>query len=298
VNHRWLGGMLTNWKTISNSIKRLRELDAQLSEENVEETSGLTKKELLNLNRERDKLERALGGIKDMGDLPNILVVVDTNKEHIAVAEANKLEIPVIGVIDSNSDPDGITFPIPGNDDAFRAISTYCNLMADAVLDGIQQELISSGADVGEAEEAPAEDLPEEAKTEAAKTEEAKVEEAKEAPAEEPKAEEPKAEEAKAEEAKAEEAKAGQAKAGEAKAEEAKQAPAGEPKAEEPKAEEAKAEEAKAEPEPEDESAKSKPKAAKASDKAADETATSDEAKEDATGDAGPAPAKVDPKSS
>jgi len=160
VNHRWLGGMLTNWKTISKSIKRLRELDEKLSEANAEEIVGLTKKELLNLNRERDKLERALGGIKDMGDLPNVLVVVDTNKEHIAVAEATKLSIPVIGVIDSNSDPEGITFPIPGNDDAFRAISTYCNLMADAVLDGIQQELISSGADVGEAEEAPAEELP------------------------------------------------------------------------------------------------------------------------------------------
>ncbi len=160
VNHRWLGGMLTNWKTISKSIKRLRDLDDQLSEANAEEITGLTKKELLKLNRERDKLERALGGIKDMGDLPNILVVVDTNKEHIAVAEATKLSIPVIGVIDSNSDPEGITYPIPGNDDAIRAISTYCNLMADAVLDGIQQELMSSGADVGEAEEAPAEDLP------------------------------------------------------------------------------------------------------------------------------------------
>jgi small subunit ribosomal protein S2 len=163
VNHRWLGGMLTNWKTISKSIKRLRELDDQLSEANAEEITGLTKKELLNLNRERDKLERALGGIKDMGDLPNVLVVVDTNKEHIAVAEATKLNIPVIAVIDSNSDPEGITYPVPGNDDAFRAIATYCNLMADAVLDGIQQELISSGADVGEAEEAPAEDLPAEA---------------------------------------------------------------------------------------------------------------------------------------
>jgi len=163
VNHRWLGGMLTNWKTISKSIKRLRDLDDQLSEANAEEITGLTKKELLNLNRERDKLERALGGIKDMGDLPNVLVVVDTNKEHIAVAEATKLNIPVIAVIDSNSDPDSITYPVPGNDDAFRAIATYCNLMADAVLDGIQQELISSGADVGEAEEAPAEDLPAEA---------------------------------------------------------------------------------------------------------------------------------------
>ena len=163
VNHRWLGGMLTNWKTISKSIKRLRDLDDQLSEANAEEITGLTKKELLNLNRERDKLERALGGIKDMGDLPNVLVVVDTNKEHIAIAEATKLNIPVIAVIDSNSDPEGITYPVPGNDDAFRAIATYCNLMADAVLDGIQQELISSGADVGEAEDAPAEDLPAEA---------------------------------------------------------------------------------------------------------------------------------------
>jgi hypothetical protein len=143
--------MLTNWKTISKSIKRLRDLDDQLSEANSEEITGLTKKELLNLNRERDKLERALGGIKDMGDLPNVLVVIDTNKEHIAVAEATKLGIPVIGVIDSNSDPVGITYPVPGN------------LMADAVLDGIQQELIGSGADVGEAEEAPAEDLPAEA---------------------------------------------------------------------------------------------------------------------------------------
>ena len=204
VNHRWLGGMLTNWKTISHSIKRLKELDEQLSDENVEETSGLTKKELLNLTRERDKLERALGGIKDMGDLPNILVVVDTNREHIAVAEANKLEIPVIAIIDSNSDPEGITFPIPGNDDAFRAISTYCNLMADAVLDGIQQELISSGADVGEAEEAPAEDLPEdsaEAAT-AEKAKEKKPDSAKEAKAEKAKEKKPdSAEEAAAEEA-------------------------------------------------------------------------------------------------
>jgi small subunit ribosomal protein S2 len=156
VDHRWLGGMLTNWKTISKSIKRLHELEAQLAEE----SQGLTKKELLNLTRERDKLDRALGGIKDMGGLPDILVIIDTNKEHIAVAEAKKLEIPVVAVIDSNSNPDGINYPIPGNDDAFRAISLYCNLAADAVLDGIQQELLASGADVGEAGEAPAETLP------------------------------------------------------------------------------------------------------------------------------------------
>jgi len=246
VNHRWLGGMLTNWKTISNSIKRLRELDDQLSDENAEEITGLTKKELLNLNRERDKLDRALGGIKDMGDLPNILVVVDTNKEHIAVAEAKKLGIPVIGVIDSNSDPEGITYPVPGNDDAFRAISTYCNLMADAVLDGIQQELISSGTDVGEAEEAPAEDLPpaadvaktdeakaDEAKTDAAKTDAAKADEAKavateadEAKVDEAKVDEAKVDETKADEAKAEATEADEAKTDESKADAAEEAPA------------------------------------------------------------------------
>ncbi len=149
VNHRWLGGMLTNWKTISHSIKRLREIEDRLAEENI----GLTKKEMLNLTRERDKLERALGGIKEMGGLPDVLMVIDTNKEHIAVAEARKLGIPVIAVVDSNSDPDGLMFPVPGNDDAIRAISLYCDLFADAVLDGLQQELLSTGKDVGEAEE-------------------------------------------------------------------------------------------------------------------------------------------------
>src|SRR3954452_24835915 len=116
VNHRWLGGMLTNWKTISHSIKRLRELEEQLGGE----TQGLTKKELLNLTRDRDKLERSLGGIKEMGGQPSLLFVIDTNKEAIAVAEANKLGIPVIGLVDSNSDPDGIFYPVPGNDDALR----------------------------------------------------------------------------------------------------------------------------------------------------------------------------------
>jgi small subunit ribosomal protein S2 len=157
VNHRWLGGMLTNWKTISQSIKRLRELEEQLGGE----TQGLTKKELLNLTRERDKLERSLGGIKEMGGQPSLLFVIDTNKESIAVAEANKLGIPVIGVVDSNSDPDGIIYPVPGNDDALRAISLYCDLISDAVLDGLQQEAISAGVDIGEAEEAPSEPLPE-----------------------------------------------------------------------------------------------------------------------------------------
>src|SRR3546814_1851851 len=124
--------MLTNGKTISNSIKRLRAVEELLGEGQV----GLTKKEVLNLTRERDKLERALGGIKEMGGLPDVLFVIDTNKEHIAVDEARNLNIPVIGVLDSNSDPDGVTYPVPGNDDALRAIALYCDLVADAVLDG------------------------------------------------------------------------------------------------------------------------------------------------------------------
>ena len=161
VNHRWLGGMLTNWRTISHSIKRLRDLDEQLAD--VEKMQGLTKRELLGLTRERDKLERALGGIKEMAGVPDLLVIIDTNKEDIAVAEANKLGIPVIGVLDSNSDPAGIDHPVPGNDDANRAISLYCDLIVGAALDGLQQEVTASGADAGEAEEAPAEVIPEDA---------------------------------------------------------------------------------------------------------------------------------------
>ncbi|MGP1395831.1 MAG: 30S ribosomal protein S2 [Inquilinaceae bacterium] len=157
VNHRWLGGMLTNWKTISLSIRRLKEMDAQL--ENPE--TGLTKKEMLNLTRDRDKLERALGGIRDMGGLPDMLFIIDTNKESIAVQEARKLGIPVTAIIDSNSDPDGITFPIPGNDDALRAIDLYCDIVSQAVLAGIQAEMSASGADVGEQEAPVAEPLPE-----------------------------------------------------------------------------------------------------------------------------------------
>jgi small subunit ribosomal protein S2 len=156
VNHRWLGGMLTNWKTVSVSIRRLRELDEQLEQDNT----GLTKKELLKITRERNKLDRALGGIKDMGGLPDVIFIIDTNKEKIAIAEARKLNIPVVAIIDSNSDPDLVDYPIPGNDDAIRAINLYCQLMRDAVLDGIQQELEISGGDVGEAEEAPLEALP------------------------------------------------------------------------------------------------------------------------------------------
>jgi len=163
VNHRWLGGMLTNWKTISNSIKRLRELDDRLGGN----TQGLTKKEMLMLTRDRDKLERALGGIKDMGGQPDILVVIDTLKEQIAIQEANVLKVPVVAICDSNSDPSGVTYPVPGNDDATRAIAMYCDLFAGAVLDGLQQEAISHGKDIGEAEELPAEALPAVEQTEA-----------------------------------------------------------------------------------------------------------------------------------
>jgi small subunit ribosomal protein S2 len=153
VNHRWLGGMLTNWKTISNSIRRLRELEERLEGEVV----GLTKKELLGLTREREKLERALGGIKEMGGLPDIMFVIDTNKEALAIQEAVKLGIPVIAVLDSNCDPQGVDYPIPGNDDAMRAIETYCNLMADSVLSGLQAEALAGGEDIGAAEVAPSE---------------------------------------------------------------------------------------------------------------------------------------------
>ena len=156
VNHRWLGGMMTNWNTISNSIQQLHKLDESLSEEHI----GLTKKELLKLNRERDKLERDLGGIKDLGGLPDIIFVIDTNKESIAVAEANKLGIPVVGIIDTNSDPNGIDYPIPGNDDSIRAITLYCDLISGAVLSGIQEEIAQEGKDLGELEDAPAEVLP------------------------------------------------------------------------------------------------------------------------------------------
>ena len=158
VNQRWLGGMMTNWKTISNSIRRLKTLEEQLAEGN-EDIVGLTKKELLKLTREHDKLDRSLGGIKDMGGLPDIVFVLDTNKESIAIAEANKLGIPVIGVLDSNSNPAGIDFPIPGNDDSIRSITFYCDMISGAVLSGIQAEMSASGTDIGELEVAPVENL-------------------------------------------------------------------------------------------------------------------------------------------
>jgi len=148
--------MITNWQTISASIKRLRELDDRLKGDVV----GLTKKEQLDLTRERDKLERSLGGIKEMGGTPDMLFIIDTNKEAIAVQEARKRGIPIVAVLDSNSDPDGIDFPIPGNDDAIRAVSLYCDLMSGAVLDGIRAEIAASGGDVGELDEPPSEDVP------------------------------------------------------------------------------------------------------------------------------------------
>ena len=156
VNHRWLGGTLTNWKTVSRSIRRLQSLDETLAAEHT----GLTKKEMLTLTRERDKLERSLGGIKEMGGLPDILVVIDTNKEAIAIQEARKLGIPVVAILDSNCDPDAITYPVPGNDDAARAISLYCDLFALAVLDGLANSHASSGTDIGAAERPLAEALP------------------------------------------------------------------------------------------------------------------------------------------
>jgi len=151
VNHRWLGGMLTNWNTISKSIKRLRELNDKLEKQG----DKFTKKESLQMTRSRDKLERALGGIKDMGGVPDILFVIDTVKESLAIEEAVKLGIPVVAVLDSNSDPDSITFPIPGNDDAARAIQLYCDIASQAVLDGIEAEVIASGEDVGAAVNVP-----------------------------------------------------------------------------------------------------------------------------------------------
>ncbi len=150
VNHRWLGGMLTNWKTISGSIARLRELESKLGDGG--EDTGLTKKENLKLTRELEKLDKALGGIKDMGGKPDLMFVIDTNKEGIAIKEARRLGIPVIAILDTNSDPDSADMPIPGNDDAARAIQLYCDLIADAVLDGMTEAQANVGVDLGAAE--------------------------------------------------------------------------------------------------------------------------------------------------
>ena len=157
VNSRWLGGTLTNWKTISQSISRLRKLEEMLGSN---EAHGYTKKERLTLQRERDKLDRALGGIKDMGGLPDLLFVIDTNKEDIAIKEARRLAVPVAAVVDTNCDPNGITFVVPGNDDASRAITLYCDLVAKAAIDGISRAQGDLGIDVGAAAEPIPEELP------------------------------------------------------------------------------------------------------------------------------------------
>jgi len=153
VNHRWLGGMLTNWKTISGSIKRLKSLEEQLAGD----TSGLTKKEVLQLTRELEKLEMSLGGIRDMGGIPAVMFVIDANKEELAIKEANVLGIPVVAILDSNVDPSGIAFPIPGNDDASRAVRLYCDAVAQAAMSGRGEGVVDSGADIGAMAEPPAE---------------------------------------------------------------------------------------------------------------------------------------------
>ena len=153
MNHRWLGGTLTNWKTVSNSINRLKQIDSAMEEG----TDGLTKKERLGMERDQSKLQASLGGIREMGGTPEVLFVIDVNKEDLAVAEANKLGIPVVAVVDSNCSPDGIDYPIPGNDDASRAISFYCDLIARAALAGMSAQLGDSGVDLGESEDAPLE---------------------------------------------------------------------------------------------------------------------------------------------
>ncbi len=297
VNHRWLGGMLTNWKTISNSIKRLRSLEEQLSDES---STGLTKKEMLNLTRERDKLERALGGIKEMGGLPDILFVIDTVREEIALREARKLNIPVVGVCDSNSDPEDIDYPIPGNDDAGRAIALYLDLAARSVIAGLRREQQESGTDLGAAVETPLEELPadetpaesagdaptaEETSTEAAAQEAAAAEAA---PVEETTVEKPAAEETVAEETAAEETAAEETVAEETAAEETA---AEETAAEETAAEETVAEETAAEaPAPEEAATEEVVAEAAAEEAPAPEEAATEEAKPDdaAAPEAGP----------
>ena len=153
VNHRWLGGMLTNWKTISGSIKRFKTMEEQLAGD----TAGLTKKEILKLTRERDKFELSLGGIRDMGGLPDVIFVIDVNKEELAIKEANVLGIPVVAILDTNTDPSGIAFPVPGNDDASRAILLYCNAIADTIIEARQGRQANQGLDLGAMDEPPME---------------------------------------------------------------------------------------------------------------------------------------------
>ena len=172
VNHRWLGGMLTNWATVSKSIKKLKELEDKLG---GEAANALTKKEVLNLTRSQEKLDKTLGGIREMGGSPDILIVLDVNKEELALQEANVLGIPVVAVVDTNCSPDGITYPIPGNDDAVKAINLYLQLFSDAVLDGMRQQMVKSNKDVGAMEKPPVEAVvAEEAPAEEAAAEEKK----------------------------------------------------------------------------------------------------------------------------
>ena len=176
VNHRWLGGMLTNWKTISGSIKRMKTIEEQLSGD----TSGLTKKEILDLTRKHDKLQLSLGGIRDMGGVPDVMFVIDANMEELAIKEANVLGIPVIAVLDTNVDPSGIAFPVPGNDDASRAVRLYCEAVGLAASKGGGEAVADSGVDVGAMDQPPAEEAAE-----------APVEAAAEAPAKEAEADKP-----------------------------------------------------------------------------------------------------------
>jgi len=155
VNHRWLGGMLTNWKTVSQRIKYMKALEEQLSGD----TAGLTKKEVLNLTRKRDKLEMSLGGIRDMGGIPDVMFVIDANKEELAIKEANVLGIPVVAILDSNVSPDGIAFPVPANDDASRAVRLYCEAIASAATKGHREGVVDSGVDIGAMDVAPVEDV-------------------------------------------------------------------------------------------------------------------------------------------
>ena len=157
VNHRWLGGMLTNWETVSKSIKRLKELESKIESGEV---NNLTKKERLNIERSKEKLELNLGGIKNMPDLPDVIFVIDINKESIAVQEAKKLNIPVVAICDTNTDPTNIDYPVPGNDDAVRSISLYCDLIGSAILSGMEENLTESGVDIGNSESNVVEDLP------------------------------------------------------------------------------------------------------------------------------------------
>ncbi|MDJ0827040.1 MAG: 30S ribosomal protein S2 [Rhodobacter sp.] len=202
MNHRWLGGTLTNWKTVSQSINRLKAIDEQMADG----AEGLTKRERLSIERDRNKLQASLGGIREMGGLPDLLFVIDVNKEDLAIAEANKLGIPVVAVVDTNCSPAGVDFIIPGNDDAARAIALYCDLVSRAALDGMSAQLGAAGIDLGEMEEAPAEEAVAEAAAETPADAEPAAEAAsgEEAAADAPAAEEPAAEEPAADDAKAE----------------------------------------------------------------------------------------------